>query len=283
MNANLPGKAVLATMHGKERVIAPVLGRFLQMEVETIIGLDTDRFGTFTREVPRIGSAVDTARAKIAAAFELRPDARIGLASEGSFGPHPFLPFVPCGSELVMLVDRDRGLELQGHFTDSRPNFVQLAVTATSEAMAFAAQRGFPEQGIIVMGCVEDQPAPERGLFKAIGDWAELEKVLGSLIGRDSSAFLETDMRAHRNPRPRRAIRRATLDLVRASCSLCPSCGRPGFVITDLVPGVPCSWCGEPTDEIKARVFSCSGCGHREERATGVSEASPGQCARCNP
>ena len=48
-------RAVLATMHGKERAIAPVLARFLGLKVEVAPGLDTDAFGTFSREAARTG------------------------------------------------------------------------------------------------------------------------------------------------------------------------------------------------------------------------------------
>ena len=88
-----PIRGVLATMHGKERVIAPLVQRALGVHLEVPNGFDTDRFGTFSREVPRKHSAIETARAKIIAALEQIPCARVGLASEGSFGPHPQVPF----------------------------------------------------------------------------------------------------------------------------------------------------------------------------------------------
>ena len=44
-----PITAVLATMHGKERAIAPLLQRTLGLAVKVPPGLDTDRFGTFSR------------------------------------------------------------------------------------------------------------------------------------------------------------------------------------------------------------------------------------------
>jgi hypothetical protein len=40
---------------------------------------------------------------------------RVGIASEGSFGPHPSLPFAALDRELVLLIDRETGLELVGH------------------------------------------------------------------------------------------------------------------------------------------------------------------------
>ncbi|MBL7537713.1 hypothetical protein INQ15_25330, partial [Escherichia coli] len=73
-------------------------------------GIDTDRFGTFSRDVERTGSQLDAARAKIAAAFAEAPDAQFALASEGSFGPHPYIPFAPLAREIVVLADRARGI-----------------------------------------------------------------------------------------------------------------------------------------------------------------------------
>jgi len=84
---------LLATMHGKEDVIAPLAERFLGVRLQVVDGLDTDTFGTFSRDVARTGSQLDAARAKVAAAFDMLPDILLGLASEGSFGPHPYLPF----------------------------------------------------------------------------------------------------------------------------------------------------------------------------------------------
>ena len=47
--------AALATLHGKERVFAAGL-RPLGIEVR-VAPVDTDAFGTFTRRVPRVGTA----------------------------------------------------------------------------------------------------------------------------------------------------------------------------------------------------------------------------------
>jgi len=48
--------AVLATMHQKERVIAPLLERELGIKVIVPPDFNTDIFGTFTREVKRPGT-----------------------------------------------------------------------------------------------------------------------------------------------------------------------------------------------------------------------------------
>ncbi len=167
--------AVLATMHGKERVIAPILRQGLGLVVGLAMGVDTDRFGTFSRDVERAGSQLDAARAKIAAGFEYAPYARVGIASEGSFSPHPYVPFLAFGRELILLVDRDRDLELTGHFAGPETNYGHAVVSDMQAAIAFAERAKFPEHGLIVMGCVDATLIPDLALIKEIEDHAGLE------------------------------------------------------------------------------------------------------------
>lgn len=145
-------QAVLTTMHAKERVIAPILREGLGLRVELAGAVDTDRFGTFSREVERSGSQLDAAKAKIAAGFERASGARVGLASEGSFGPHPHIPILALGRELVLMVDRDNGLELIGYDASPETNFAHVVARDFDEAIAFAERVRFPEHGLIVMG-----------------------------------------------------------------------------------------------------------------------------------
>jgi hypothetical protein len=56
--------AVLATMHRKERVTAPVLKEGLGLMMRLAEGVDTGTFSTFSRDVERTGSQLDTARAR---------------------------------------------------------------------------------------------------------------------------------------------------------------------------------------------------------------------------
>jgi hypothetical protein len=276
--------AVLATMHGKERVIAPLLERDLALRVELALGLNTDRFGTFSREIERAGSQLDAARAKIAAAFENAPRVTIGIASEGSFGPHPYIPFLALGRELILLIDRETGLELTGHDTSPETNFDHAVVSNVAAAIEFAERAKLPDHGLIVIGCVDHQPAHDEALIKDITDRESLEAAVNKVVDKCGAAFVETDMRAHRNPTRMSAIGRATVDLVRRFRSRCPGCGHPGFDVTERVPGLPCAWCGEPTRLIERKILRCHSCGYHEERsATDKTTADPGQCEGCNP
>ena len=276
--------AVLTTMHAKERVIAPILRDELGLIVGLAMAVDTDKFGTFSREVERTGSQLDAARAKIAAGFDYAPLARVGIASEGSFGPHPYAPFMALGRELVLMVDRENGLELIGHDASPETNFGHVVAHDLDDAVSFGQRVGFPAHGLIVMACKGQTPAPEIMLNKDVTDQACLEASVRQAIALSSAAFVETDMRAHRNPTRMAAIERATRDLVRRFNSRCPDCDYPGFDVTERIAGLPCAWCGEPTRAIMAEVLICRSCGHREQRpVTASATADPGQCDGCNP
>jgi hypothetical protein len=277
--------AVLATMHRKEQVIAPILEDALGLRVEVLRGIDTDRFGTFTREVPRPGTQCETARVKAQAALAAVPEADFGLASEGSFGPHPWLPWVAGGRELVMLAGRDGGLELVGADLTAETNDGSRLVGSVADALAFAQEIGFPTHAVVVMGVRNGKPDVSNGLHKGLMTTEALEVAVRAVLEQDGAAHLESDMRAHVNPTRMAAIGRAAQDLVRVALSGCPRCGRPGFDIVERLRGLPCAECGLPTRRVRMDIFGCAGCGFREERppATGTAPASPGECDVCNP
>ena len=181
---------------GKSAQSVLCLKQGLGLRVKLALGLDTGHFGTFSRDIDRTGTQLDVARAKIAAAFDYAPYARVGLASEGSFGPHPYMPFLALGRELVLLVDRERGLELTGHFSGPETNYGHAVVSDIEGAIAFADRLKFPEHGLIVMGCVDEKPAPSLSLIKDVIDHAGLEKAVGHVVAKCGAAFVEGDMRA---------------------------------------------------------------------------------------
>lgn len=188
------------------------------------------------------------------------------------------------GRELLLLIDRETGLELTGHDASSETNFDHGVVSDVSSALEFAERAKFPGHGLIVIGCVHNHPAPDQALIKDITDRESLEAAVRKVVNKCGAAFVETDMRAHRNPTRMSAIGRAAADLVRRFRSRCPECNYPGFDVTERVPGLPCAWCGEPTRLIQREILSCRSCGHRHERsATDKTTADPGQCEGCNP
>ena len=101
----------------------------------------------------------------------------------------------------------------------------------------------------------------------------------------DGLALVETDMRAHMNPTRMTAIRALAGRLAARLAALCPDCGAPGWGQVDLLRGLPCSSCNQPTQGVMAIIDGCNVCHHRETRPRpdGVTAASPASCDWCNP
>ena len=273
-------RIALLTQHGKERVIAPVLESALGCRVERVAGYDTDLLGTFTRDIPRPGTQIEAARKKARVSMELA-GLPLGLASEGSFGPDPFAGMFPWNVELLVWIDDERELEVVG-VAQGKANFSHLLTADWATAETFARQSGFPGHHLVVRPEGEDDPRIRKG----IAAWAELEAAFAWALNQSASGrvFLETDVRAHANPTRMDNIRLAAEDLAKKLCSLCPACGTPGFWIVEQVAGLACADCGASTREIRADLYGCLKCEHRETRERAdVEYADPGRCDYCNP
>lgn len=274
---------VVATMHRKEQVIAPLLASALGLRLHAAEDFDTDRFGTFTREIERQGTQLEAARAKVAAALERFPDARVAVASEGSFGPDPVAGVLPFGREIVVLADRRTGLELVGHHAGWETNFAHGIAGSLADAHVFARAAGFPSHGLIVMAATARAPDPRRFLRKGLTSPQAFEAAVRQRLAADGCVFLETDMRAHLNPTRMQAIARAAADLVRKWRSICPRCARPGFDVVERRDGLPCEACGTPTQLARMLIARCSGCGHEQRRPAERAFAEQRDCPVCNP
>ena len=115
---------LLTTKHAKSLAIGPAIWRHLGASVLEHVA-DTDQLGTFSGEVAREGSALDCARRKCEWGLEtLGPKAEYGLASEGSFGPHPAVPFMAGALEITFSVSASRS---RSKFVDSEAQFRDLS------------------------------------------------------------------------------------------------------------------------------------------------------------
>jgi len=273
--------AALATMHGKEKVIAPVLK---EIGVNVIVPerLNTDAFGTFTRDIDRAGNQLEAARTKAHAALALT-GLDLAIASEGSFGVDPQIPFIQSNLELVLLIDTKNNLEIRGHHRSNETNMKGSYVSTIEEACELARKWGFPNHAVIV----RKNERSKRHIYKDIVTHADLEQRVMKLLKRlfTRKVYIETDMRAHRNPTRMQNITKATEDLVKNMESLCPQCGTPGFVIVNVKRGVLCGCCGRPTDRPNILVYKCSKCDYSQESPVVDTPASvdAGECEYCNP
>ncbi|MBC2771816.1 hypothetical protein H6M51_03025 [Rhizobium sp. AQ_MP] len=276
----LPKQLAMATMHGKEQALTPAFAA-LGLELVLPVGLDTDQFGTFSRDRPRAGTMLDAARAKAEAAMEAT-GLPAAIASEGSYGPHPTVPFLAAGREMLLFVDRVNGFEVVEMTIDEEPSFGHCEATSIEQLAGFLDRIGFPQHGVIVA------PAGQLNtpVAKGIMDQAGLTLAISTAIERSplQMAHVETDMRAFMNPRRMETIARLGVRLAARLSTPCPHCEHPGWGLARTERGLPCSLCGSPTSLPRQDVYACVSCDNEEtrERSPGGS-ADPAYCPLCNP
>lgn len=272
-------RIALLTQHGKERVIRPLFADLLSAEVELATGFDTDAFGTFTRDVVRDGDQLEAARKKAEKGMDLL-GLECGLASEGAFGADA-LSFFSSNLELVVLVDRERDLEIVGRAVGP-PHQFHARITTHDALVAFAERASFPGHGLVLRPDGESDSRIVKGLADAAGLRAAFDEALAQ--SSSGAVFVESDLRAHMNPTRREVIARATKDLIQRIQSPCPRCASPGFWAVERIAGLPCEECSSPTSETRAVRWGCVRGDHFETRDVVTGRlADPLRCPLCNP
>lgn len=271
---------VIATKHGKERVIAPIVEKELGVKCFVSLDLDTDLLGTFTGEIERKDDPITSARNKCFMAMELT-NCDIAIASEGSFGPHPSLFFIPADDEILVLIDKKNGLEIIVRELNTETNFNGSDIKTEEELLAFAANANFPSHGLILRKSKDEYG----DIVKGINSVEQLSKVFIELMNDFGTAFVETDMRAMYNPTRMKIIESATQKLIKKINTLCPICNMPGFGITDAKEGLPCEICNFPTRSTLSYLYTCQKCNYTKEEKypKGKKIEDPMYCDYCNP
>jgi hypothetical protein len=290
MNAYCGRRLCLTTRHGKNKALTRPFAAGLGLQLQ-VSACDTDQLGTFSGEIARRDDALQTCRCKALLCLEAS-GLSLGLASEASFGPHPAAAMLAAGHELLLFVDRDRGLEVIEQRLELRTNYSQRRLGRNDDPSGWLKQVGFPRHAVIARPATPapetiDAAAADALLIKGISTRQVLEQALQRCRAADpdGAVWLETDMRAHLNPTRMASIRRLGFALVRRLRRPCPACGCPGWGLTSTEPGLPCSWCGEATSLSRAEIWACPSCGHSQSlpRRDGLLAADPGHCNRCNP
>lgn len=273
-------RAVLATKHGKLGSIAPSLEQ-AGLAVEAV-AIDTDILGTFSGEIPRTAAPreIAVAKARLGMAATGTP---IGIASEGSIGPHSAVPWITVDREIVVLVDDQRGIVVAGTATSTDITTIARTLRPGDDLHQLLTDADLPAHAVIVV----PNQGPPHGVRKGLRRVPDIAAAVTACAASsaDGLARIETDLRAHVCPSRRRVVRDAAADLAARLITDCPSCGSPGLGRTDVVVGLPCRWCSGGTDLVRAEIVSCPACDHREERTVvpAGTTADPGDCPRCNP
>jgi hypothetical protein len=274
--------AALATMHRKEEAIAPPLAK-LGLTVAAAMGIDTDALGTFSGEIERVGTMLDVAVRKARLGMNAM-NASLGLASEGTFGPHPQIPLLPVGMEILVFIDDKRRLVICESLIVEETNFGHVVVAGEKLPTKFLKQAKFPSHALVVRPKLADAPI---GISKGIVDRVRLRAAIAQARAesRDAQAIVQTDMRAHFNPTRMRSLNRLAANMAHRLSRLCPECKAPGFGLVDVERGLPCEVCGVPTRYVLHEVHGCSGCGSRQRvpRSDGLKVVEQSHCDHCNP
>lgn len=272
---------VLATKHGKLPLIGPALESTIGMKVANE-WVDTDILGTFTEDIRRKGSPLDTAIAKARMGMRSRGES-LGLASEGSVGPDPALPLLISDEEIVVLVDDESRLITWE--TNTSFDIVRASATLRPGELteAFLSEADFPRHKLTAR--------PNDGhinpIWKGISDPEELDIAINecSKASSDGLALIQTDLRAHTCPSRQKVIAGAAQRLADRLMARCPQCKAPGWGETGRIFGIPCSSCGTEVQLPRSTIKGCAFCNfHLQEPITGAKQhVDPSQCPRCNP
>ena len=261
-------------------MLTPVLEKELGVTCVVPHNFDTDLFGTFSGEIERKSSPLETARLKCEAAMELT-NCDLAISSEGSFGPHPSLFFIPAADEILLFVDKQNQLEIPVREISTETNFRGIEIIDREQLIAFANEVGFPSHHLIL----KISKGTETNTIKGIQDWRSLLTIYDDHAGKGSQCHVETDMRAFCNPTRMKIIGQATAKLIKKIQSLCPHCQTPGFGVTDHKEGLPCSLCGFPTRSVLQHISTCLKCHYTVETfyPNGKQKEDPTFCDFCNP
>lgn len=270
---------ILATKHKKELAIQGLFEAAFKARIFVPEDYDTDQFGTFTGEIPRLGSAQECVINKAKKACE-EYNFQYGIANEGSFGPHPHMFFIPGDVELISFVDIKNDLIVVESEISTDTNFSVTDINHQSDYSEFLQKMKFGTHGLIVRGMSENTI-----IEKGVCDYGKLKKLLKTGFKKNEIIRLETDMRAMMNPTRMKVIHAAAKKLVKRLKSHCKVCNTPGFGKTSVMGKLLCSLCGIETELYQYIVKQCIKCDYQEhdERPDKLVESDPQHCHLCNP
>lgn len=273
-------KLIIATKHNKEKVIGPLVEEHLGAQWIVDPNFDTDLLGTFSGEIERKDDPLTTLKKKCLLAME-KNKCDLGIASEGSFGPHPTMFFTHADDEWVVFIDKKQDLEIYSRELSTQTNFNAKEFVDFSEFDSFLQKCSFNEHAMIIKNQKDNPTWMEKG----ITDYSQLKLLAEKCLRKQGAFYLETDMRAMYNPSRMKVIESATQKLMAKISSKCPECQTPGFEVTDVIRGLPCEWCSASTDSVLAHIMNCPKCSYQQEIKfpNGKKTEDPMYCSRCNP
>jgi hypothetical protein len=267
----------MPTKHDKAQLVTKYFNDILAMQVQEVL-VDTDIFGTFSGEIERVGTPLETAVKKARVGIETTGNP-FAIASEGSVGPDPIFGFFNANIETMVFVDDE--LKIQVHERIKSNEIVAFTTTTIKNNLEeFLRKADFQNHALIV------KTHNGQGAVKGIRDLVTLEEAIKKSreLSTDGEATIESDLRAMCSPSRQKNISAVALKLVHRLSTTCPDCQTPGWGLKSYIRGVECSECGEISEEAaRQEVLGCCAC---EFTALGTVinlTLDPALCLRCNP
>lgn len=270
---------LLASMHKKESVISSPFKHYLNATIIVPDAFDTDRFGTFSGEIPRTGSPLETALLKAKTAAKEYGFQYI-LASEGTFTPHPAFSWLPANHELLLILNaRDGEYDFEERLTTDT-NFGQLHSSNLHTIDTFLKSIQFGSHAVNLIP--EDQI---HSIIKGVMDHQSLNYHIEKMIHQGIAFRIETDMRACHNPKRMENIRLLSEQFAKRLATICQSCAKSGFGKFKLGGSLPCELC---QGETSLHAYSIEYCPHclyetKKPREDGKLTSEQMYCYECNP
>ena len=273
---------ILTTKHSKSTAVAHSFFNLLSAEIVEC-AIDTDTLGTFSGEIERKSSALECAKIKCELGINLT-NSDYGLSSEGSFGPHPYIYFLPGNNEILYFIDRKRDFHLYVSRLSEKTNYAMESVGSMQELQKFAKKALFPSHALIIR---PDNQENKNYIVKGINTVDMLETAFNESMKHSAhgKVWVETDMRAHMNPSRMMVIQELAGDLAQRLLVLCITCKTPGWGKVAIEKGLECRWCGLKTELIKSEIYGCTKCDYKEKKTPShnLRKAGPEHCSHCNP
>ncbi|CAN2190481.1 hypothetical protein MCEMRE196_00546 [Candidatus Nanopelagicaceae bacterium] len=271
---------VLTSKHQKLDLFRPHFQSQLEMNVREL-PLDTDLLGTFSGEIERVDSPREAAIKKARMGIQAT-GIPLGIASEGSIGADPVIPWIQCDYELAVFLDEESGLVISESITSHDIAAATISGRIGDDLSEFLLRADFPRHHLIV------RPESNMGslIVKGISDLASLASAVErcSLESKTGLVRIESDFRALHSPSRQSNISQVADRLAKRVASLCPECNVPGWGRVDYIKGVECSECGEISPErIRQEILGCSGCDFKELGEVLKTFIDAAQCLSCNP
>lgn len=272
---------IFATLHNKEIAIKEVFEKNLLFKLKTL-AYNTDSLGTFTGEIERKLSQIDSAKEKALIGIKLTSE-KFSIGSEGSFGPHPQIPFLASNLETLFFIDNENNIELSVSHLSNKTNYNHEIFDDLESSFNFLKKIQFPSHAVILK---PNKPKGSTIFFKGIQNFDELKMAFKSCqqSSIDKKVFIQTDMRAHMNPLRMVVIKEAANLMVNKLLNQCPKCFSPGFDKIEVITGKPCIECKNKTDEPMYTIEGCIKCDYKMIKPFEENlYASPNYCFYCNP